>query len=468
MPYKDEYANKASHFDIVKNPDVVAFLEACDFLVVPSDEEGQKIAAYFVSAPSHRNAALPSSVIAFDGSRYESSINDRLPSTKVGYIKVSSVLIKLDEYNALKIGQYVDPFRVAKLQENSDSLTITVPSANIRWQGRDSVRDGFRSAVDTYFYGVNTRFKADDPRTSLRTTLFHLGYARAGRLNTSSPRLLKINRCPTCEMGPVEVEDKPGPQMCQHCGAEVYPTDALRLWEEISDYQSNLTAITRLMLVVEHLMSIHYIRYLVENNALDILAETAFFIDGPLSVFGPSAWLHLAIMRYLWEVNSQLQARGLKRLLLIGLQKSGQVYDHAQLIDRYIAPNTIFPITDEYRYKYILQSREAASNGFGFETYYGQDFIYKTGTGRTFVLGLLYPFPSKLIDGVDFVRLKVDLSLFKELVHALALINHFETDLYENAIVPIALANKYTAISLVPGGRVLDILTRRSLGAKSV
>jgi len=148
----------------------------------------------------------------------------------------------------------------------------------------------------------------------------------------------------------------------------------------------------------------------------------------------------------------------------MGLQKTGQVSDHVQLIDRYIEPDRIFPITDEYRYKYIFAGREAAGNGFGYETYYGQDFIYKTKSGRTFILGLPYPFATKLPAGIDFIQAKVDVRRYKELPRALALINHFETDLYENAVVPIALANKYTAISLVPGGRVLDILTRKGLG----
>lgn len=465
MPYKGELASKASHFDIVKNPDIIKFLDECDYLVIPSDKEGENIASHFFSATSFYAPALPGSIIAFDGSRHESSINDRLPSTKVGYIKVSSVLIKLDEFNALKNGSYVDPFKVAKLQDNTTSLTITVPSANIRWQGKDSVRDGFRFAVDNYFYGEKTRFKADDPRTSLRTTLFHLAHRRPGNMGTSSPLSLKINRCPSCENGPIELEDKSEQQHCPYCQAEIYPTDSLRLWEEVADYQSNLTVITRLMLLVEHLMPIHYIRYIAENNALDTLAETAFFIDGPLSIFGPSAWLHLVIMRFLADINSRLKAKNFQQLLILGLQKSGQIFDHVQLIDRFIERNRIFPVSDEYRYKFILPGRDTAGNGFGFETYYGQDFIYKTNSGRTFILGLPYPFPSKLIPGIDFIQSKVALGLYKELPRALALINHFETDLYENAVVPIALANKYTAISLVPGGRVLDILTRRGLGS---
>jgi hypothetical protein len=52
---------------------------------------------------------------------------------------------------------------------------------------------------------------------------------------------------------------------------------------------------------------------------------------------------------------------------------------------------------------------------------------------------------------------------YENLAKAINLINHFESDLYRNAVVPIALAHRYTAISLKPGGQVLDLLTRRNL-----
>ncbi len=105
--------------------------------------------------------------------------------------------------------------------------------------------------------------------------------------------------------------------------------------------------------------------------------------------------------------------------------------------------------------------RDPAHNGFGFETYYGQDFIYKTESERTFVFALPYPFASKE-SGKDFIRNKTNLSLYPQLPRALALIHNFESDLYENAIVPIALAHRYTSISLVPGGKVLDIMMRKA------
>jgi hypothetical protein len=47
------------------------------------------------------------------------------------------------------------------------------------------------------------------------------------------------------------------------------------------------------------------------------------------------------------------------------------------------------------------------------------------------------------------------------------LIRHFELDLYESAIVPVALAHRHASISIVPGGKVLDIITKAGLAASS-
>ncbi len=133
------------------------------------------------------------------------------------------------------------------------------------------------------------------------------------------------------------------------------------------------------------------------------------------------------------------------------------------LVDKFIPDNRLMCIDDTYRYQWIAAGRQPSATGFGSETYYGQDFIYKTSSGRTFVFGLPYPFRQKSSDGLDFVSAKTELTRYVQLGKALKLIEHFETDLYRNAVIPIALAHKYTAISLVPGGRVLDLLTRNAL-----
>jgi len=464
MPYENEMANKASHFDIVRNPDVTDFLSGCDFLKPPSDEEAAAIAALFAAPPATAGVGLPDRVIALDGSFYESSISERLPSTKVGYVKVGAILIELSEFAALREGRFVDPFRVAELRNQNDALPFVLPSANIRAKGRTSVRDTFRAVVDERLFHKSTRFAPDDPSTSLRTTLFHLASRRTGELHTGDPGRLMLHKCPSCSMEGVEVFDKADPQYCPQCGGEVFASDCLRLWEEVNEFQSNQLALSRFMMLIEHLLPVHYCRYLL-RVAPQLLSSTAFFIDGPLAVFRTGAWLHASILNYLAEVNERLVEIGLQPIIVIGLQKTGQVVDHAKLVSGFIEEDRLLLVDDEYRYKFILADRDPAGNGFGHETYYGQDFIYKTPTGRIFVLALPYPFKAKsAID--DFVMVKTEIHRYTQLARALALIRHFEYDLYENAVIPVALAHRYTAISLVPGGRVLDILTRRALDAK--
>ena len=467
MPYQGERANKTTHYDFVKNPDVAKFLEECEYLRVPSDEEVKNINEGFVEPPSFDPKHLPERVLAIDGSLHESSLNDRLPSTKIGYVKIGTMLVDMKDYRSLRVnnGQFVDPFRVAKLQENNSPLTFTLPSANVKWGGKQTVRDSFRAMVDHALYESKTRMIESDPKTSLRSTLFLLASLRPDDKGTGDPSRLRLHKCPSCEFDevPIEVKDIEGQQFCPR-GCEIYPSDCLRIWEEVSDYQSNIQAISRFMMLIEHMIPIHYIRFLAEQS-LVTLGSTAFFIDGPLAVFGNGAWMHGSILRYLYSVNRQLKSIGQPELLLLGLQKTGQVVDHCGLINRFIPNNRIFPINDEHRYRYILGGRDAAKNGFGDETYYGQDFIYKTPSGRIFVVGIPFPFDGKRpLD--HFLQQKTMLGNYPTLSRTLSLIHHFESDLYENAVVPVALAHKYTAISLRPGGRVLDLLTRRGLAAE--
>lgn len=463
MPYQGEFASKASHYDIVKNPDVARFLKDCDYLKEPSDGEAKSLAAHFVEPPPF-SGTMPDRIIATDGSYHESSLNDRLPHTRVGYVKVGCVLIEMSQFGALRVldGRFVDPFRVAELQENNSPLTFTLPSANIRWMGKASVRDGFRAALDSQLQSVPTRFNPIDRLTSLRTTLFHLACRRAGDMATNDATKLKIHKCPSCKEGPVELADVEEQQFCPKCKSEVYPSDCLRLWEEVEDYQSNIQAMTRFMMQLEHMLPIHYLRYL-ESNSLSLVASLAFFVDGPLAVFGNGAWLHAVILRYLGELNARLAVLGRPPVTIIGLQKTGQVCDHLGLIDRFLPNNRLLALDDDYRYQYILSGRDPSLNGFGSETYYGQDFIFKTPSGRVFVFALPYPYAAKADAGTKFATEKVEVARYASLPQALALICNFESDLYENAVIPIALAHRYTAISLMPGGRVLDLLTKQAL-----
>lgn len=463
MPYQDEYANKTSHVEILNNPDIKRMLGECAYLKPPSDEEAQQLADQFVDPPILSDDGLPEFVIAIDGSNHEVSIDDKLPSTKFGFIKVGVVLISLKEFGDLKIGKFVDPFRVAALKNKNTSLSFFMPSANINWENQGNVRDSFRALLDQQLYDERTRFKAGEPQTSLRSTLFALASMRPGAMGTGDEEKLKIHKCPNCGQGPITVEDVPDQQYCPHCHKEVYPTDCLRLWEEVNDFQSNQIVISRLMMILEHIIPAHYIRFFLKESPL-LLTNMAFFVDGPLAVFGNAAWIHRSIMTFMENARRKLSRFNAKSILMIGLQKTGQVVDYLNFVDRFLPNNKIYCLDDEFRYKFMLGNREPAGNTFGYETYYGQDFIYKTPSGKTFDFLIPYPFPSKDLTLKDFKVEKIKIENYENLPRAIALINHLESDLYKNAVVPIALAHRFTAISFEPGGRVLDLFVRKSLG----
>src|SRR5699024_4768406 len=124
------------------------------------------------------------------------------------------------------------------------------------------VKDGLRAAIDKQLLDKKTRFNEKDYKTSLRTTLFNLATLRPDKMGTATPAKLKIHKCPTCGKGALIVKDIKEQQYCKHCDNKIYPSDCLRLWEEASESQSNMSVFNRFMNLIEHILPIHYIRHL--------------------------------------------------------------------------------------------------------------------------------------------------------------------------------------------------------------
>ncbi|MFP6899857.1 MAG: hypothetical protein VCA36_02870, partial [Opitutales bacterium] len=78
---------------------------------------------------------------------------------------------------------------------------------------------------------------------------------------------------------------------------------------------------------------------------------------------------------------------------------------------------------------------------------------------RSYTVKGVHPFASKS-DLSDFSKEKSDLTHYPELARALHLVSKLETDLYKDSLIPIALAHRHASISVRPGGRILDALSR--------
>lgn len=454
MPYSRETAGKGGHADFVRNPDVQGFLENCTYLREPSDAEAKELASRFVGAPAGDPPKLPRYVVASDASKSDAPINDKLPSTQIGFLKVSHVLIDMQKYADLvdPVNRFVDPFKVAEMHRSASPVTFTMPGSNIRYRGINNVRDGFRRALFD--------------QLSIDRSESQTGQVLARMLVALNDNTLTLPDCPRCDAAPGPTFDcNTLLQQCGACGAEVYATDFLRLHEGISDFGDNASAMTRMMNAMEHLMLAGFILQVFEAQP-QALADIAFMLDGPLALFGEPAKLHPRLQRLIFRVNERLARMGLQPMLVLGLQKSGGVMDHALLLERFLPAGVLRVIDDDYRNQYITGADSPAAN-FGNETYYGQDFLFKTERGRIFNFAIPYPFEDKAFGGGGkaFAEAKVEFDRYGSLIgRACDLIRHFEMDLYDNALVPVALAHRHASISLVPGGKVLDLLVRSGLG----
>lgn len=453
MPYKNQQAGKGGHSDIVRNPDVSVFLENCEYIREPSDKEGLEVAGSFLPAPGGTHP-LPSKVAASDASIYNEPINGKFPSTQVGYVKVSIVLVDLKDFAALSApgSRYVDPFKVAAMHRNADGVSFTLPGSNIRYAGEKTVRDGFRRAVFDQLRDGRTNF---DPHGNYRVidTLLLLSQHHA------------MQKCPVCSdkfSTPVAFTPKDLTCPCPACGTTLYATDVLSLHDEISDFGNNATVITRFMNVVEHLMMATLVRMLADKLP-QTLSVMGFIIDGPLALFGRPAWVHKPLMALYFDIEQALAKKGLPPPIILGLQKDGQVMEHARAVQRFLTPNTYRPVDDEYREKWITGSPSDAAT-HGSETYYGQDFIFKTEHGGVFCVGLPYPMREKGNEVVFSVEKTKVAGYGDRIGRVFDVVREFEFDLYENSVIPIALAHRHASISLVPGGKVLDLVTRVGLG----
>lgn len=460
MPYKGEVASKHGHSEILSNPDVKSFLNSCIDVPKPSVEE---LSTHFENAQpldSYGNL-LPDLILAMDGSSYESPVDGRYPSRMIGYLKISTVLLDMAKYESVKGSKtrFIDPILVAKLQKETGAISLALPGAFVQDPNCSSVRESYRCSIQNYLRSSETELGGRTLYSTLIQLVRYLGRVRL----VDDVECVAFQTCfnKACSeenpKNPIFVGVDSGVGSCSLCGEKVYACDVLRTHEAFVENGSNIEAYNRLMTAIEHLLNAHYLNYLWKENP-DYLSRMCILMDGPLAIFGQSAHLHRSIMLLLDEIRKDLSRRGLQEPVVMGVTKTGRVCEHFSQIDYLVPRNTVFPISDEYRYKFIEPTKLGSEKNFGDETYYGQDIFVKTNKGRQFNLCLAYPFSSKR--GGEFRTEKVNLKNYAQLHRALSVIQTLESELYENSMIPVVLAHRHASISLKPGGKVLDVLSR--------
>lgn len=446
MPYDNEKASKISHLDFVRNPDIANFLKNCDFIEPPNDEECKKIADTFIDVPMKDMRAKM--VVAADGSNHIWNYNEKMPNSTIGYIKISFVLINMDKYSDVRPDGtcFVDPFKLAEIMENSTSLTFALPGANMFYKDEKSVSDSFRKAVFENLSGQNTNFVDGDTKTAIDT------------LRMLMPGSV-IEKCPCCSniLNYLINDNK---SRCPVCGETLYISDILRMHENFSETEMSVSGFSEFMSVCEQLIMAELVNCIF-NHSPETLSRMAFIIDGPLAVFRHPAKLHSGLMAFYNGIRKAMLNMDLDPPAIIGVQKTGYVTDHLKTIEKHLRPGSLRIIDDEYRAIHIKKSKLNDAN-FGNETYFGQDFLFKTEKNTVFCFSVPYPFDRK-DSGFKYKKTE-SYDLYEPMLsEALSIIRTFDSDLYENSLTPVIMAHSRASISMKPGGMILDFITKNSL-----
>lgn len=472
MPFPGEGAGKTGHGEILSNPEVQSFLASCAKVPSPLPKDLGELSGGFVAySVNETKDKLPSLILAIDGSTYEASVDTKAPSRKIGYVKISTVALDFEAFLKLKMPEkrFIDPFEVNRLKKDTSALSFALPGSYLNVKPDEEPRDSFRRRIFECYSGEQTQLSEGK---TLTTTLYEL-CRLTGRLSLveGQEHVKVLERCPghfksgeQCKDSCITIPLKQGYALCPTCSTTIYATDCLRTHEAFVGHGQNLEALNRLMSVTEHILVAHYlINY--ARIALDVLSKICFIVDGPLAVFGPAAWIHRAIHILLLSVNAKLKDNGLPSTLVLGFQKTGRLREHLNEIEHLLPKHRChMSVTDQYRYTFIEPGKKGSTKNFGDETYYGQDFFVKTGTDRTFILVMPYLFGNKTTP--NFNKLKTEPSNYSDLPRVLTMIEKLESVMYGGSIVPIMLAHGNASISIVPGGRVLDIASRMAVKGK--
>ncbi|MDR2990777.1 MAG: DNA double-strand break repair nuclease NurA [Burkholderiaceae bacterium] len=447
MPYDGEYATYHPLYRISECERVKALLARSKLLEVTQATCAPKP----IEAPP-QESTLPRFILAIDGSYAEVDIKNGYPGAKVGYCTVASVLLDLHLIDKLDVERPVDPVEFRKTEQTA-SVDAALPGSNVVTRRQNSARASFREELYDLFAGIVVD---EDDRKSLLST-----YEALLVLKPTA----NLQSCPYKEShgctGKLSIG--PGYTTCQTCGRPVYSTDALRIHERFQDIGANGEAFGLVMLVIERLLMIHFLRCFERRNLLRRLMSLAFFIDGPLAVFGPPAWLSAAISSELKRLNQKVQAENGEDLLILGIEKSGAFVQHFEEIDQTEIPGQqLFSarqymfLTDSYIKKRILHSD--SRKRYGEDTYFGRKLFYKTQNGARIVASI--PFLSDVQDAID----TDDIAPYPQFAAVCTLLDHVVSSRYMNAVSPLIAANAQAAIPLRLGSKVLTQLARALLG----
>jgi len=428
----NEWASKSSHHHIINDAEVKKLVDRC-WLPPKADE-----LSFDEILTDQKKIANPiEAIIAVDGGYTEVTVRKDFPSATIAFLQFGALLFKTEDLATLSKQAFIAPEDMAKLK-NLERIKLALPIKNLRFKkGATSLTETIRTAIFEFF--CNQKIEASNLIETLAWFVFKRFKAGSRPHDDESFHLAQNPFEPGVGINLVEGNMKNYSFSCPTTGNPIYLTDVFRFHEVIDEERGAAGILGYLTNTVEHLIIVHFIRTLL-NQQPAVLKKVLFIKDGPTGFFGQTARLHEP-MRHL--VNYLLDTHDLH---LCGLEKSGAFVEHAQEIAAKMPAGKAIILSNDYIYRYVLPGQADPSNPYGRTTNYGHKVIYKTIGGQMHVVSI----PCREIKANPT---ESDLANFQSI---LANVEALHCDMYDSALIPVALVNKLVSLADHPSKRILQ------------
>ncbi len=385
-------------------------------------------------------------VIAIDGGYTETFVREEYPSACITFFTFGPLLFQLADLRALDTRRFIAPEDLQKLKQ-IERYTLVLPTKGIRHKDYGSLAATIRRAVFDFFQ-VERGPERDQLMLSLRWFLF-----RRWQRSPSDAFAVELARCPyDCGYGAIKfVHSDPAEKKCPTCDRAVYLTDVFRLHERVDEETGGSGIAAYVMTMLEQLVLIHLIHNIVGMKP-SLLRNILFVKDGPLAFFGLVAPLYRPMRELVEYLLSEPRGPSGPTLRLVGLEKSGAFVEHAAAIQDRMRPGSYLVVGDSYIRRHIVPGGDGTTT-YGQNTYYGQKVFFRALGGEMHVTTI----PASSYTGEarpeDIPHLDLILSLVGEL----------RCGMYDNALIPVALANKLVSLSDFPSQRILTNFVRQGV-----
>jgi hypothetical protein len=318
---------------------------------------------------------------------------------------------------------------------------LVLPTKNVAFKKAITLTESVRQTINDFFQ------RKDDG-----TTLLHTLYWFLFELYDVPQDTYQLSNCPHCKKAQVNLYrnklNQDFRQPCENCGNELLLIDAFRFHEVVDDELGAGGILGYLTNVIEHFNIIHLLKS-IKAAKPEFLKSFLFIKDGPLAFFGQTANMHKKMRKlcnYLFLKHD---------LFLVGLEKSGAFVEHAEEIKSLLEPGQAILLNNEHIYTYILPGSPNTPEPYAHTSYYSSKLIFRSRDSRMHVITLPVEF--------EHVVLNPTRDQFKNIDAILHNVELLRCDMYDNSIIPVALANKMISLSNHPSSILLEKFVKKAV-----